>query len=121
MRKYILVIDDLPAIRGLIVSILTTQGYEVDIARNGMEGLKMAYEKQYDLIISDINMPVMDGKEFYTKLVERAPSMKQRVLFITGNDDRESFLFLNKAGVKYLSKPFKTTDLLKVVDGVDTI
>lgn len=116
LKGRILVIDDLPAIRDLVVDILTNQGYEVEIATNGMEGLKMTEEKAYDLIISDLNMPVMGGIEFYTRLLEEKPFMKQRVLFITGNKDRETDIFLKETGARYLIKPFKTVDLLKAVN-----
>jgi len=116
MKGRILIIDDEPLVRDILTALLTGQGWEIDIAINGMEGLKMACERQYNVIISDINMPVMDGREFYRKLIEKIPSMKQRVLFITGNGDRETFMFLNKTGVKYLLKPFETMDILKAVN-----
>lgn len=119
MRRRILVIDDDSTIRDILVAILIKQGYEIDIARNGVEGLMLLYDKKYDLIISDINMPIMDGMKFYRKLIERMPSMRQRVLFITGNKDRETDMFLKEMGLRYLLKPFKTSDLLEALNEAD--
>ncbi|MBI5327958.1 MAG: response regulator [Deltaproteobacteria bacterium] len=118
MGKRILIIDDEHIILELLAIIFGKEGYEVDAASSGAGGLKMAYSKEYDIIISDIDMPVMSGIEFYRKLIEKIPSMKQRVLFITGNDDRETFMFLNETGVKYLLKPFKPMDIVKAVTEV---
>src|SRR3989338_1672459 len=81
MKRAMLAIDDDASILGLSANILTDFGYEVQTATNGLEGLKMIESAQYDLIISDINMPVMDGIEFYRKLVNKTPSMKGRVIF----------------------------------------
>jgi len=73
MKRSILAIDDDTSILGLIANILTDYGYEVQTATNGLEGLKMIESAQYDLIISDINMPVMDGIEFYRELINKTP------------------------------------------------
>ena len=119
MRRRILVIDDDSTIRDILAAILIKQGYEIDIAKNGVEGLMLLYDKRYDLIISDINMPIMDGIKFYRKLIERMPSMRQRVLFITGNKDRETDMFLKEMGLRHLLKPFTTSGLLDALNEAD--
>ena len=115
MRMRILVIDDEQIIRELLVAILSEEGYEVDTASNGEGGLKMAYSREYDVIISDIDMPIMNGIEFCMSLIEKTPSIKQRILFITGDKNREADTLLKETGVRCLLKPFKTIDLLKAV------
>lgn len=115
MKIQILAIDDNPDIRDLVADILTMRGYEVDMAQGGMEGLRMAHTKQYDIIISDIDMPVMNGIEFYKRLIKTMPFMKQRVLFITGNNDREIDAFLQEMEVRRLAKPFTPADLLEAL------
>ena len=117
MRKRILVIYDGHIILELITAILSEEGYAVD-GSDGGEGLKMAYSREYDIIISDIDMPVMNGIEFCRRLIEKTPSIKQRILLITGNKNREADTLLKETGVRYLLKPFKTIDLLKAVNEI---
>ncbi len=121
VKIQILAIDDNPDIRDLVAVILTKRGHEVDMAQDGMEGLKMAHTKQYDIIISDIDMPIMNGIEFYKRLIKTMPFMKQRVLFITGNKDREVDAFLQEMGVRRLAKPFTPVDLLEALHEIDTL
>jgi len=118
MRRRILVIYDGHIILELLSAILSEEGYEVDAAGNGEGGLKMAYDRKYAVIISDIDMPVMNGIEFYRRLIEKTPSIKQRILFITGDKNREADTLFKKTGVRYLLKPFKTIDLLKAVSEI---
>lgn len=121
MKKHILVIDDHAVIRDLLADILARQGHEVDRAGHGMEGLAMAYMRQYDIIISDIDMPVMNGIEFYKRLIKTMPFMRQRILFITGNKDGATDAFLQEMGARHLSKPFTTVDLLEAVQRIDIL
>jgi CheY-like chemotaxis protein len=118
MKKTILAIDDDPAILGLMLNILTIQGYEVKTARNGIEALKMIDSTQYDLIISDINMPVMDGIEFYRKLVNKSPSMKERIIFVTGNVKPNTEKFIRETGARWFPKPFNITDFLEAINNL---
>lgn len=118
MKRTILAIDDDPAILGLMLNILTVQGYEVKTASNGVEALKMINSAQYDLIISDINMPVMDGIEFYRKLVNKSPSMKERIIFVTGNVKPNTEKFIRETGARWFSKPFNITDFLEAIDNL---
>ena len=66
----LLIIDDERGIRNTLREILADEGYEVDVAENGKQGLEMAQEKAYDLIFSDIKMPEMDGMELLAKIGE---------------------------------------------------
>ncbi|OGV99249.1 MAG: hypothetical protein A3D97_03055 [Nitrospinae bacterium RIFCSPHIGHO2_12_FULL_39_42] len=117
MKRTILVIDDDPAILGFMLNILTlVRGYEVKTARNGIEALKMIDSSQYDLIISDINMPVMDGIEFYRKLVNKSPSMKERIIFVTGNMKPNTEKFMQETGARWFSKPLNITNFLEAID-----
>ena len=68
--KRILAVEDEPAIGTLCHRILTSEGFEVDIAANGKIGQDMIEEKQYDLFLLDIRLPVMPGKKLYQWLDE---------------------------------------------------
>ena len=116
MKRTILAIDDDTSILGLIANILTDYDYEVKTATNGLEGLKMIESAQYDLIISDINMPVMDGIEFYRELVNKTPSMKGRVIFVTGNMEPETEKFIQETGARWLSKPLNIAEFLRAIN-----
>ena len=74
----ILIIDDERGIRNTLREILADEGYEVDVAENGKQGLEMAQAKAYDLIFTDIKMPEMDGIELLTALKSDAGSDDQR-------------------------------------------
>ncbi len=68
--------------------------------------------KKYDLITLDVNIPEMDGLNFYTKIREELPGFEKRVLFVTGNSSNETLLFFTQNDCKHISKPFKMPDLL---------
>lgn len=99
-------------ITGLIESLLYRSG-GIDIAHNGHEALELMKEKYYKLIISDIDMPVMDGLSFYKKAAEKYPSSKNRFLFMTGDLSSERQTFFNEKQVKYLAKPIAISALRK--------
>jgi CheY-like chemotaxis protein len=100
----ILIVDDDEIITNLIKALLNRSG-NFDIAHNGQEALMMMGEKYYKLIVSDIDMPIMDGLSFYKEAVKKYPSSKNRFLFITGNLSPERQSFFNENQAKYLSKP----------------
>ena len=64
----ILVIDDERAIRNILKETLEFEGYKVDVAENGAQGVEMAQADNYDLIYSDVKMPQMDGTELLAAL-----------------------------------------------------
>lgn len=114
-RPKILVVDDEINIRELLEDLLRAKGYEVSTASNGEDALKMLKCECYDLIISDVKMPVKDGVAFFKELVDVNPSMKNRVMFVTGNMD-EIEGFLKGTGLRCIHKPFDIGELLDVVD-----
>ena len=118
MKKRVLAIDDEPHILELIIDILAGYDCEIKTANNGLEALKRIDSDQYDIIISDIKMPVMGGVEFYKELINRSSSMKDRIIFITCHMDEDVEVFIKEEGIKGLSKPFKVDDLIKAVDDV---
>ncbi len=113
--KRILVVEDEPAICTLCQRVLTGEGFEVDIAVNGKIAQDMIEERQYDLFLLDIRMPVMNGKELYQWLEEKHPQLISRVIFISGSVvTGATQSFLEQTGRPYLPKPF-TPDELKAI------
>ena len=78
----ILVIDDEPVIRDLLLDVLSRKGYQVDTAEDGASGLKMAEARQYNIVFTDIRMPGMYGVDVYKRLKVISPL--SRVIVMTG-------------------------------------
>ena len=115
MPANILIADDYEDNRELLRLILATVGYEVREARDGGECLRMAKEQPPDLIMIDLSMPVMDGWRVFQELQadERTSRIPCVAVTAYADSDRERAL---KAGFSdYLSKPFRSGELLETV------
>jgi two-component system nitrogen regulation response regulator NtrX len=100
----ILIIDDEKAIRKTLTEILSFEGYKIDEAADGEEGLKKFREKTYDLVLCDIKMPKMDGIEFLQKAGELNTDVP--VIMISGHGNIETAVEAVKKGAyDYISKP----------------
>jgi CheY-like chemotaxis protein len=106
----ILIVDDEEIITDLIKSLLNRSG-NIDVAHNGQDALNLMENKYYKLIISDIDMPIMDGLTFYHEAVVKYPASNNRFLFITGDLSSERKAFFNERQVKYLTKPMSISVL----------
>lgn len=103
-REGILIVDDDVIVAELIKAVLHGDG-TVDIAPDGAKALEKLTQKYYSLIISDIEMPEMDGISFFQKAVDLFPSVRERFLFITGYASDEHLDFINKQRVSVMKKP----------------
>ena len=100
----ILIIDDEKAIRKTLSEILSYEGYKMDEAGDGEEGLKKFREKDYDVILCDIKMPKIDGIEFLEKAKESNPDIP--IIMISGHGTIETAVEAVKKGAyDYISKP----------------
>jgi two-component system nitrogen regulation response regulator NtrX len=100
----ILIIDDEKAIRKTLSEILSYEGYKMDEAGDGEEGLKKFKDKDYDVILCDIKMPKMDGIEFLEKAKEANPDTP--IIMISGHGTIETAVEAVKKGAyDYISKP----------------
>lgn len=100
----ILIIDDERAIRKTLTEILGFEGYKIDEASDGEEGLKKFRDKNYDLVLCDIKMPKLDGIEFLEKASEINPEVP--VIIISGHGNIETAVEAVKKGAyDYISKP----------------
>ncbi len=118
-KKKALVVDDSLTVRIYHSSLLKNFGYEVDTAENGLEALEMAMKKKYDLILSDINMPVMDGFEFVRKLRKLEEYKYTPVVFITTlNSEEDKRKALMAGGTLYIVKPINLEVLEKILKSI---
>ena len=113
MAKLLIVEDD-PAMRSALTLALKTAGYQVESAENGAHALEMTAGKSFDLIISDIRMPGMDGVAVVSRIKKTTPLVK--TILITGYSDEEPLTRAINVGVDgLLKKPFQIKDLLHLV------
>lgn len=100
----ILIIDDERSIRKTLKEILSFEGYEVEEARDGEEGIHMAMKKSFDAILCDVNMPKADGLEVLNKLKEQLPDIP--VIMISGYGTIETAVEAVKKGAfDFIAKP----------------
>jgi PAS domain S-box-containing protein len=115
----LLIVDDEPGIIEVLREVLRGSGNSVDTANNGVEALKLIARSHYDLIISDMRMPDMDGEALYNKLRETHPEISRRVIFLTGDTvSSNTRVFLEQTGNRWLNKPFNVSDVEFVVNDV---
>jgi signal transduction histidine kinase len=116
-QPIILLVEDNYHLRWVLDMFLTQAGYKVITAADGEEALEQLKDTTAHLILSDINMPVMDGYDFYLAL--RADPVWELIpfIFITAKDNPQEIRFGKSLGVEdYVTKPFETADLLAVVE-----
>ena len=100
----ILIIDDEKAIRKTLSEILSFEGYKIDEASDGEEGLRKFRERNYDVVLCDIKMPKIDGIEFLQKAGESNPDIP--VIMISGHGNIDTAVEAVKTGAyDYISKP----------------
>lgn len=115
--KRILVVDDEENARIALSKILTHDGYDVSSAKNGLDALNFLRSKEVELIITDLNMPEMDGLMFLRELNRNYPA--SNVIMITAYGEVESYLEAMTLGAfEYINKPVKYDDLKKVINKI---
>jgi two-component system NtrC family sensor kinase len=118
-RLRVLVVDDEPHILHYMQATLESWGHEVVLARDGSQALKRALMQPFDLIICDLRMPRLGGREMYHTLARMHPTVADRIIFATGDTVRgDTLQFLEELGRPFLQKPFKLDELRRVLAGV---
>ena len=112
----ILVVDDDEGARDLIVSSLRADGHDVDASGDGLEALRLLARHWYDLIVSDLKMPDLDGPHLYSKVLRRWPTGAPHFVFVSGfGATTEYDGFLKAIRAPLLAKPFRIRELRRVV------
>ena len=110
----ILVIDDQRSIRNTLKDILELEGYEVELAENGKDGIEIFLESKYDLVLSDIKMPEMDGLEVLSKIMEVHSDVP--VVMISGHGNIDTAVeSIKKGAYDFIEKPLDLNRLLITV------
>jgi two-component system NtrC family sensor kinase len=114
-RSTILVVDDEPFIAQLIADVLTAEGYAVDTASGGLAALERIGRRAYDLVLSDLRMPELDGLGLYRELERRCPDLARRFVFITGTTEHTDYHdLIQGVAAPVLTKPFDLLELQRV-------
>lgn len=113
-KKRILVVDDEENARNGLAKLLSREGYEIATAANGHEALDFLRDNETELIITDINMPEMNGIAFLRELNRSHPA--SNVIMLTAYGEVESYIeAMNLGAFEYVNKPVKVEELTKII------
>ena len=113
----ILVIDDEVDVAELIAEILAADGHKVAKAHSGLSALRMLGRAHFDIILSDLKMPNLDGPSLFQELKESDPDMVGRLAFVTGDTmSPKAREFLESSGRPFIEKPIRPEDLRDLVN-----
>jgi DNA-binding response OmpR family regulator len=113
LSKKILIAEDEPNIVAALEFLLQRNGYEVHIARNGEEALKLVEDCNPDLVLLDVMMPVRSGYEVCTRIRERAEWRHIKIIMLSAKGrDAEINKGLSIGADLYVTKPFSTRELM---------
>ena len=116
MPKKILIVDDSASVRMVARIALREKGYEVIEASNGREGLEKLAADRVNLVISDVNMPQMDGISFLKELKSQPTSKFVPVIMLTTEAGQDKMQEGRAAGAKaWITKPFQPATLIDAV------
>jgi len=113
-KKRILVVDDEENARIGLSKLLEREGFEVESVSNGYEALNYLHQRQVNVIVTDINMPEMNGITFLKELNKNFPA--SNVIMITAYGGVESYLeAMNLGAFEYINKPVKIDELMSIL------
>lgn len=108
-------VDDEAIIAQLITDVLAGEGYDVDTASDGLVALECIGRGAYDLILSDLRMPGLDGLGLYRELERSRPDLMRRFVFITGTSEHTDYAgLIGDLEAPILTKPFDMAALQRV-------
>jgi two-component system chemotaxis response regulator CheY len=119
MKKRILAVDDSPSVRQMVKLTLTGAGYEIVEAGDGAEGLSKARATSVDMVVTDLNMPIMNGLGLIRELRKLPAYRGVPILFLTTESDPEMKQQAKAAGATgWITKPFQQDQLVALVKKV---
>jgi len=110
----ILLVDDDLEFRKAMKRLFEKSGYDIAIAADGNEALEALSDRAFDLIISDLRMPNLDGIELMGEITKRG--LKTPIVFLTAYGEVESYMdLMNLGAFEYVNKPIKGKEILEMV------
>jgi len=115
-QRSALVVDDEAGVREALAEILTSFGHRVVAAASGREALERMGEQRFDVILTDIRMPDLDGRALYREIERRWPERAARVVFVSGDTLTSTLrVFAEESGRPVIEKPFLPSEVRRVV------
>ena len=112
-RKRVLVADDEPSIVTALEFLLSREGYEVQVARNGEEALRLVESAPPDLVLLDVMMPLKSGHEVCQRIRSRPEWRDVKIVMLTAKGgDAEASRGIDVGADLYVTKPFSTRELM---------
>ena len=109
-------IEDEPSVAHLIADVLVEEGHHAEVVLDSREGLELIARETYGLVICDLRMPHLSGRNLFQDLLRRRHPLRRRFIFVTGDTvSPHSARFLEASGVPYLAKPFLIDELKEIV------
>lgn len=112
----ILVVDDDPIIRKLLLEVLTNDGHQVTVAKNGLEGLNLVRRQPFQLVFMDVHMPIMNGLEALISIRNLYPEMA--VAMMDSYPDQLVRQAESKGALTCMHKPFDLNEIREVIEEV---
>jgi PAS domain S-box-containing protein len=115
----ILILDDESSITELLGEMLRLLGYSAKLCNSPTRALELLDQEEFDVVLSDFRMPIMNGEQFYAAAIEKHPELARRIVFLTGDTvNDETQFFLKKTGNPHLGKPFQLVSVQQVVSEI---
>lgn len=116
-KQSILIVDDEIHVRDGLSEILQQEGFYVETAKDGNEAISISMNKKFDLMISDIKMPEMDGLQLLDEVQKVNPQI--RVIMVTAFGDVQTYLkSMNLGAHEYINKPIRIPELKRVISTI---
>ncbi len=113
---HILLVDDEVEIAQTLADLMQPDGHNIDVAANGALALDRLRKKSYDVVISDLRMPVLDGPGLYEALGREMPAYHAKIIFVTGDTlSAHVQAFLNEHPVRVIEKPYRLEDVRRTI------
>jgi CheY-like chemotaxis protein len=112
----VMVLDDEEIVANLLCDLLTAEGWKVDVQTSARAALRRCEDQLFDVVISDLRMPDMDGQSFFRALEKLRPAQIESLMFLTGDTMNSDVTdFVAKCGRPCLEKPITPSELLRTV------
>ena len=112
----VVLVDDEPEILATLAEILMYAGHRVETAADGAAALERLDSRSFDVIVSDVRMPGLDGPGLYAEIERRFPDLRERIVFLTGDTmSAETREFLERTRAVSLGKPFLVTKVMQAI------
>jgi adenylate cyclase len=114
----ILVIEDDEYSRDALAHLLVSEGYEAQSASDGESGLEKAHEIHPDVIVLDLNLPGIDGKQVIEMIRSDGPLKSVPILVVTGDEAKDAQAAVDLGADGYLTKPVEFDELINAISGL---